>query len=98
MREDGALEARSLAVAIEGTTDSLLGQFETLPSSRVPSALSDIQAPVAYVWSARGRVPRETIDRLGATIVGLHLVESDSWMAHVDDPDTVIEGVESVSP
>lgn len=95
---DDQLAARSLASSIEGTTDSLLGQLETLPSSRVPSALSEIGAPVSYVWSTRGGVPQETVDRFGAAISDLQVVESDSWMAHVDDPDVVAAAVETVSP
>ncbi|MDX1467813.1 MAG: alpha/beta hydrolase [Acidimicrobiia bacterium] len=95
---DAQLSARSIAASIEGSTDALLGHLETLPSSRVPSALSEIVVPVSYVWSAKGSVPRETIDRLRAAIAELLLVESDSWMAHVDDPSAIAGAVDAVSP
>lgn len=95
---EAQLAARAVATSLEGSTDSLLGHLKTLPSSRVPSALSEIESPVAYVWSTRGGVNPETIDRLSAALPDVQLVESDTWMAHVDDPVALVAAVEAVSP
>lgn len=90
--------ARRMATTVQGTTDSIRAHRETLPSSLVPSDLSVIQLPVAYVWSSKGVVPRETVERLLDALPDMAVIESETWQAHVDNPAAVSEALGLVSP
>lgn len=90
--------ARELATSLRGSTDSLQAFLLTLPSSLVPSALPDIEAPVVYVWSTRGSVPTESVDRVKRALADMTVVESDTWRAHLEEPLVIGEAVGLVSP
>lgn len=90
--------ARRLAASVRGTTDSIMAHHQTLPSSLVPSDLSVIGVPVVYVWSTAGGVPRETVDRLLEALPDMAVIESETWQAHLDNPASVGEAIEVVSP
>ncbi len=91
-------EARQRAASIRRTTDSIQSFRLTLPSSLVPSDLSDITAPVVYIWSIRGEVSADSVDRMKTAISELLVNEIDAWQAHLEVPESVALAVELVSP
>lgn len=61
---DSQLASREFIDDIAGTTYSLHGFRNTTPAANVPSLLVDITAPTIYVWSERGPVPQDSVDRV----------------------------------
>ena len=86
---DDELSARSEIIEIENTTDSLHSFRRTHEAALAPENLDQISVPTAYVWSVRGGVSQDTIDRLSEEIPGLAVTESDTFQAHLDDPTNV---------
>ena len=76
---------RDNILRIAGSTDSLYAFNRTREAALAPSNLEDIQPPVAYVWSVKGDVPEESVERLEAGITGFFVVESDSFQAQFED-------------
>ncbi len=92
-------EARSVAVSINNSTDSLQSFLRTAPSSLVPSDLGVIELPVVYVWSSDGLVPRESADRVAAAITAdFEMVTVDGHQAHLETPAVVAKAVTTVDP
>ncbi|MGH3649763.1 MAG: alpha/beta fold hydrolase, partial [Acidimicrobiia bacterium] len=87
------LAERAVIVTIEDTTDSFYGFRQTAEAASAPANLADITTPTAYVWSTKGEVPAETVDRISDEIAGLTVIESDSYQAHLEDPATVASAV-----
>ena len=85
--------ARDLAVSIVGTTDSLRSLLRTPPSSLVPSDLAKIGAPVVYVWSTRGDVPEESVDRVMQELPEMTLTTIDVWQAHLESPSVIVDAI-----
>ncbi|HJS72216.1 MAG TPA: alpha/beta hydrolase [Acidimicrobiia bacterium] len=94
---DADLAARSGIIEIENTTDSLHSFRRTHEAALAPENLDQISASVAYVWSTRGGVSQDTIDRLTEEIPGLVVTESDSFQAVLDDPATVTRALGELS-
>lgn len=88
---------RRFIVSIAGTTESFHGFVRTPPAALAPTNLEEITAPVAYVRSTAGEVTEETVDELSRGLAGLTVFESDSFEAHLEDHDTVIEAIIAVS-
>ncbi len=91
-------EARLLATGVAGTTASIRAFKATKPSSLVPADLPSITLPTVYVWSNRGDVPAETVDRIKSLIEALHVLEVDAWQSHVESPASIGQSLEIVSP
>lgn len=89
-------EARRVAQAISGTTDTLYAHLRTLPSALVPSELGEIEVPVAFVWSKSGVVPRESVDRVLERLPDMIVTEVDVWKAHLEAPQNVLNAIEAV--
>jgi pimeloyl-ACP methyl ester carboxylesterase len=91
--------ARELAVTIVATTDSIRAFRRTPAASLVPSDLDEITAPVSYVWSQLGDVPRESVDRVQEAIPGANVdVFAEAWKAHLDNPAEVAAVIDSMAP
>lgn len=88
---------RETIVLVEGTTESLYGFRRTRPAASASANLTRIEPPVAYVWSSEGPVPESTLDRLRDEIVGLSVVTSDTFQAHLEDPAAVAAALEAVA-
>ena len=87
---------RAEIIAIQGTTDSIHAFRNTLSAALAPSNLADIAAPIAYVWSTEGPVPRSSVDDILEDVPTMTIVESDTFQAHLEDPEAVAEAVRSV--
>lgn len=90
------VSTRSLIIEIENTTDSLHGFRSTPDAALAPSNLTDITAPVAYVWSTEGRVGEDTVERLERELPTLSVTESSTFQAHLEDPGTVASALASI--
>lgn len=88
--------ARSLAASIEGTSESVHSFRNTPPASNVPSLLPDITAPVIYVWSANGAVPKSSVDRVLEAIPDLRVEQIDVFQAHLEEPGRVADLIRSL--
>ena len=89
--------ARELASSISSSTDSMRSFLRTPAASLVPSDLGLIDIPVAYVWSSEGIVPRDSVDRIEAAVVGeFSLVSVAAYQAQLEEPGMVAAAVESV--
>jgi pimeloyl-ACP methyl ester carboxylesterase len=93
--EDASI--RSVIVEIEDTTDSMHAFRSTRNAALAPANLDQITVPITYVWSADGRVPESTIERLQEEIGSLRVTESDTFQAHLEDPATVASALQSVA-
>lgn len=87
---------RRFITSIAGTTESFHGFVRTPPAARAPTNLDEISAAVAYVWSTGGDVAEETVDELSGGLPGLTVIESDTFQAHLEDHDTLIEAITAV--
>jgi pimeloyl-ACP methyl ester carboxylesterase len=88
------VEARNLAETISGTTDSVRAYRRTPAASLVPSKLGEITAPVSYLWSQEGEVPRESVDRVVDALPATQVeVYAEAWKAHLDDPAKVAAAI-----
>lgn len=90
------IAARDRAASIVDTTSSLSAFLETPESSLVPAELDAISVPSAYVWSADGVVPRESVDMIISRMSGVSVIEAGVWRAHLESPGSVIEAIELV--
>ncbi len=88
---------RAFIITIEDTTESLQHFLDTNEAALAPSNLSDISAPMVYVWSTSGSVDQDIIDRLGREIPGIQVFESASFQAHLEDFTTVNEALASIT-
>jgi pimeloyl-ACP methyl ester carboxylesterase len=95
--DEAQLAERSVIVAIEDTTDSLHAFRRTPEAALGPANLSDIPAPMAFVWSTRGEVPEESLDRINEETGGVTVFESSSFQAHLEDHDSVLSAIEAVA-
>ena len=89
--------AREIATTIRGSTDSIRSFLRTLPSSLVPSDLSRITVPVAFVWSRDGDVPFDSVERVRQQLPDMTVSEVDVWKAHLESPGAVVDAVDMVS-
>lgn len=93
------IEARDVAETIVGTSESIRAFHRTPAASQVPSKLSEITAPVLYIWSQAGAVPRESVDRVQAALPQADFeVFPEVWKAHLDQPAEVASLIASFSP
>ncbi len=93
------VDARDLAETIIDTADSIRAFRRTPAASVVPSKLGEITAPVHYLWSQEGDVPRESVDRVQAELPGAQVdVLAEAWKAHLDFPGDVATAIESMAP
>jgi pimeloyl-ACP methyl ester carboxylesterase len=88
---------RGVTATIIDSTDSIKAFRETRQASFVPTDLDRITAPVAYVWSIKGRVPRESVERIKEELPDMTIFDVDTWMAHVEMPDEVVGAIRSIS-
>jgi pimeloyl-ACP methyl ester carboxylesterase len=88
------VEARDLAETIIDTSASIQAFQRTPSASQVPSQLSAITAPVIYLWSQQGEVPRESVDRVQESLpdAGFEVL-ADAWKAHLDRPSEVAAAI-----
>ncbi len=94
---DAELAERATIIKLEGTTDSLWSYRRTPTAALAPANLSEIDVPAAYVWSTSGDVDQESVDALAEEWSGLHVVESPTFAAHLEDPATVASALSSLS-
>lgn len=88
---------RGVTATIIDSTDSIHAFRETRPASFVPTDLDQISAPVAYVWSVKGRVPRDSVERIKAELPDMTIFDVDAWMAHVEAPTEIVEAIRSLT-
>lgn len=88
---------RAAAAGILGSTASIHAFHNTPQSSLVPSDLDRITAPAVFVWSLRGDVPRESVERIKAEIPDLTVIDVDTWMAHLEAPRIVLDAVAAIT-
>jgi pimeloyl-ACP methyl ester carboxylesterase len=86
-----------VTATIIDSTDSIHAFRETRPASFVPTDLDQITAPVAYVWSIKGRVPRDSVERIKAELPDMTIFDVDAWMAHVEAPSEIVEAIRSLA-
>lgn len=91
------VSARSAIIEVVGTTDSIHGFRSTPEAAVAPANLDQIAVPVVYVWSTDGEVREATIDSLSEGIPDFSVVESSTFQAHLEEPETVATAVESVA-
>jgi pimeloyl-ACP methyl ester carboxylesterase len=89
---------RDLAEAIAGTSHSLQAFRSTPAAAIVPSRFVDITAPTVVVWSTRGRVSEESIERLVEGVAGASLDTVDAFEAVHDAPDRVAALIAGLIP
>lgn len=93
------VEARDLAETIVDTTDSIRAFRRTPAASLVPSKLDEITAPVRYLWSQEGEIPRESVDRVQEALPTAQVdVLAEAWKAHLDFPGDVATAIASMAP
>jgi pimeloyl-ACP methyl ester carboxylesterase len=93
------VDARNLAETIVGTTDSVRAYRRTPAASLVPSKLGEITAPVSYLWSQEGDVPRESVDKVVEAMPDAKVeVYAEAWKAHLDLPADVAAAIAALVP
>lgn len=93
------VEARDLAERVIDTAESIRAFRRTPAASQVPSKLSEITAPVSYLWSQQGDVPRESVDRVQEALPAADFeVLADDWKAHLDSPEAVAGAIAAMAP
>jgi pimeloyl-ACP methyl ester carboxylesterase len=91
--------ARDQAVVIVDTTNSMRAFRRTPAASVVPSKLNEITAPVHYLWSQQGDVPRESVDQVQEVLPEAQFdVLADAWKAHLDLPRDVAAAILAIAP
>jgi pimeloyl-ACP methyl ester carboxylesterase len=91
--------ARDQAVVIVDTTNSMRAFRRTPAASVVPSKLNEITAPVHYLWSQQGDVPRESVDQVQEILPEAQFdVLADAWKAHLDLPRDVAAAILAIAP
>lgn len=88
---------RDAAATLLGSTESVHAFRNTPEASLVPSDLHLIAVPTAYVWSLRGPVPRESVERIKAALPDMSITDVDTWAVHLEEPDAVADAIRSVS-
>lgn len=88
---------RSVTAAIAGSTDSINAFYNTPQASFVPSDLDQIEVPTVYVWSLRGDVSRESVQRVKAAIPHAVITDVDVWKAHLEAPAAVMTAIQAVA-
>jgi pimeloyl-ACP methyl ester carboxylesterase len=88
---------RNVTATIAGSTDSINAFYKTPAASLVPSDLAEIETPVAYVWSLRGDVPRESVERIKAAIPHAVITDVDVWKTHLEAPEEIMNAVRVVA-
>jgi pimeloyl-ACP methyl ester carboxylesterase len=92
------LAARGPILEVVDTTDSIWAFRRTPPAGVAPANFADITVPAAFVWSSRGSVTEENVDRVAEEMTDLTVVESASFQAHLEDPGSIVEAVASLVP
>lgn len=92
------LSYRGLTTSIIETTDSLNGFIVTDPASDVPSRLGAITTPTVFVWSQKGAVPEDSVDRVITVVPGITLERIDTYQAHLDEPGVVAGLIQALLP
>jgi pimeloyl-ACP methyl ester carboxylesterase len=93
------VEARNLAETVEATTDSVRAYRRTPAASLVPSKLGEITAPVSYLWSQEGDVPRESVDKVRDALPATQVEGyAEAWKVHLDQPAEVAAAIAAVAP
>jgi pimeloyl-ACP methyl ester carboxylesterase len=88
------VEARDLAETITDSAASIRAFRRTPAASLVPSKLGEITAPVHYLWSQEGDVPRESVDRIEEALPEMQVdVLAEAWRAHLDFPADVAAAI-----
>ena len=90
------LAAREIATTIKGSTETMGAFLRTQPSALVPSDLSEIKAPVVFVWSRDGDVPSESVERVSQALPDMMVTEVDVWKAYLEAPSSVADAVDAV--
>lgn len=62
------IERRQHLAEIQGTTDAIMARNSTLPASRVPADLAQVQQPVLLIWGGGDLRGIETANRLAAEL------------------------------
>lgn len=89
---------RGLAEEVAGTTHSLQAFRSTPAAAIVPSRLVDIAAPTVVVWSTKGRVSQDSVDRLVEGVAGASLETVDVFEAVHEAPDRVAALITGLIP
>ncbi len=90
------LAAREIVTTIKGSTETMRAFLRTQPSALVPSDLSEITVPVAFVWSRDGDVPSESVERVKDELPDMTVTELDVWKAYLESPAVVADAVDTV--
>ncbi len=88
---------REAAATIAGSTASVHAFRNTPHASLVPSDLHLITAPTTYIWSLKGPVSRESVERIKEALPEMTIVDVDVWAAHLESPAVVADAVRAVS-
>ncbi len=88
---------RNVTAVIAGSTDSINAFHNTPPASFVPSDLKEVTVPTTYVWSLRGDVPRDSVQRVKAAIPHAVISDVDVWAAHVEAPASIMAAIQAVA-
>lgn len=70
----------------------------TDPASDVPSRLGVITTPTVFVWSQKGAVPEDSVDRVISVVPGITLERIDAFQAHLDEPGLVAGLIQAMIP
>ncbi|MEX0796063.1 MAG: alpha/beta hydrolase [Acidimicrobiia bacterium] len=89
---------RDLAEEIAGTSHSLQAFRSTPAAAIVPSRFVDITAPTVVVWSTKGKVSEESIDRLIEGVAGASLETVDAFEAVHEAPDRIAALIAGLIP
>lgn len=89
---------RDLAEEIGGTSHSLQAFRSTPAAAIVPARFVDITAPTVVVWSTKGNVSQESIDRLVEGVAGASLETVDAFEAIHESPDRVAAIIAGLLP
>lgn len=87
---------REAAATIAGSTASVHAFRNTPAASLVPSDLHTVTAPTVYVWSLKGRVTRESVERIKEALPDMSVVDVDTWAAHLEAPGVVADAIRAV--
>lgn len=89
---------RELAAEVAGTSYSLQAFRSTPPAAIVPSRFVDISAPTIVVWSSKGPVSEDSIDRLVEDVAGASLETVDAFEAIHEAPGRVAALIAGLVP
>ena len=89
---------RDVAEGIGGTTHSLQAFRSTRAAAIVPSRFVDITAPTVVVWSTKGKVSEDSVDRLVEGVAGASLETFEVFEAIHEAPDQVAALITGLIP